>query len=238
MSLSILEFLVPAFLLGLLGSVHCVGMCGPIAMALPVHQFDAQGKLLRYLLYHIGKLTSYTLLGAVIGSFGAGFLLLGVQQWLSISIGVLMILFVLFSGNYFSSFSIGIFSKLNGWIKTKFSRFIQQKTSSSFLFIGLLNGLLPCGLVYAALAGALATFSVLGAVGFMFFFGLGTVPLLVLFTMYANTAGFKTIRTFQKAIPMVLVAMGVLLVLRGLNMGIPFISPQITIPESAAATCN
>jgi sulfite exporter TauE/SafE len=238
MSLSMLEFFVPAFLLGLLGSVHCVGMCGPIAMALPVHQFDAQGKALRYVLYHIGKILSYTLLGAVVGSFGAGFLLLGVQQWLSIGIGVLMILFVLFSGNYFGSFSIGIFSKLNGWIKTKFSAFIQQKTLSSFWFIGLLNGLLPCGLVYAGLAGALATFSVAGAVGFMFFFGLGTVPLLMLFTIYANAAGFKTMRAFQKAVPVVLIAMGVLLILRGLNMGIPFISPQLAIPESGAATCN
>jgi len=238
MSLSLLEFFVPAFLLGLLGSVHCVGMCGPIAMALPVHQFDTQGKLLRYALYHIGKILSYTLLGAIVGSVGAGFLLMGVQQWLSISIGVLMILFVLFSGNYFSSFSIGIFAKLNGWIKAQFSGFIQQKTLSSFWFIGLLNGLLPCGLVYAGLAGALATFSVAGAAGFMFFFGLGTVPLLLMFTMYANATGFKTMRAFQKAVPVVLIAMGILLVLRGLNLDIPFISPQLAVPDSAAATCN
>jgi sulfite exporter TauE/SafE len=233
----LIELFFSAFLLGLLGSVHCVGMCGPIAMALPVHQFDAQGKALRYILYHIGKILSYTLLGAVVGSFGAGFLVLGFQQWLSIGIGVLMILFVLFSGNYFSNFSVGIFSKLNAWIKTKFSRIIQQKTLSSFLFIGLLNGLLPCGLVYAGLAGALATFSVVNAAGFMFCFGLGTVPLLMLFTIYANAAGFKTMRTFQKAIPVVMVAMGVLLVLRGLNLGIPYISPQIAIPESGV-TCN
>ncbi len=238
MPASILEFFVPAFLLGLLGSVHCVGMCGPIAMALPVHQFNAREKLLRYTLYHIGKILSYTLLGALIGTFGAGFLLLGVQQWLSVAIGVLMILFVLFSGNYFSNFSVGVFSKLTGWIKTKFSRFIRQKTLSSFLFIGLLNGLLPCGLVYAALAGALATFSVVYATGFMFFFGLGTVPLLILFTMYANAAGFKTMRIFQKAIPVVLIVMGVLLVLRGLNLDIPYISPQVAIPNSAGANCK
>jgi sulfite exporter TauE/SafE len=238
MSLSELEFFLPAFLLGLLGSVHCIGMCGPIAMALPLHKFDVQGKFFRFLLYHIGKISSYILLGIVIGSFGAGFLFLGVQQWLSIGVGVLMILFVLFSGSFLGGFSVGIFYKFNGWIKSAFSRFIQQRTLSSFLFIGALNGLLPCGLVYAALAGALATFSVANAAMFMFLFGLGTVPLLSLFTFYANAAGFKAIRTFQKVVPILLVAMGVLLILRGLNLGIPFISPQIAIPDSAGATCN
>lgn len=228
----------PALLLGLFGGLHCVGMCGPITMILPVKQHSSNGQVLRYGVYFGGKLLTYIALGLLMGGFGAGLLQLGIQQAVSIGLGCLMILAVLVPV---------VFKQLpvSSWvqrgiakIKSAFSAQIAKRSVASFGAIGMLNGLLPCGLVYTALAGALATFSLQGAATFMLFFGIGTMPLLIFFIAYTQAVGFSAIKKIQRVIPLLMIAMGILLILRGLDLGIPYISPAVNIPAGDSEVCR
>jgi len=121
-----------------------------------------------------------------------------------------------------NSISNLLFSK----VKKQFQHFISNPTFSSVFMVGLLNGLLPCGLVYIAVAGALATGSVLEGVLYMFLFGLGTAPLLLATALIGNLSTAKIRNQLSKAIPYVVVVVGVLFILRGANLGIPYISPS------------
>ena len=194
-------FITAAILLGLVGSFHCVGMCGPIALALPISHSGWLQKVLGTLLYNIGRAITYAAMGAVFGVLGEGIQLGGFQSWVSIAMGVIMVLSVLFPVLF------------------------RNRSLFSLFVIGLLNGLLPCGLVYVALAGAIATGGVTNGALFMFLFGLGTLPMLAAVTLLGNALSgpFKT--AINKLVPYVVVIIGVLFILRGLNLGIPYISP-------------
>ncbi len=168
-----------ALIFGLLGSFHCVGMCGPIAFMLPVDHNRPGKKLLQVFLYHFGRLTAYGIIGLVFGFLGKGLYVFGLQQKLSIIIGVLMIAIILIPYKTFSKYNLskpiyGLLSKL----KNKMGKELKKKSADTFITIGFLNGFLPCGLVYMALFGSIATANPwLGAL-FMILFGLGTIPLM------------------------------------------------------------
>ena len=83
--------LYTAIIFGLISSLHCIGMCGPIAMMLPVDHKAPSKKALQVLIYHLGRLTSYGILGLVFGLLGRGFYMAGIQQQLSIAVGIGMI---------------------------------------------------------------------------------------------------------------------------------------------------
>jgi sulfite exporter TauE/SafE len=103
----------------------------------------------------------------------------------------------------------------------------KSKSIFATLFIGFLNGLLPCGMVYLALGSAIATGSVTGGGMFMMFFGLGTMPALMLVGLGGQIFGFKYV--LQKWMPYMIATMGMVLILRGMNLGIPFLSPHIEL---------
>ncbi|WP_420570868.1 sulfite exporter TauE/SafE family protein [Kordia sp.] len=214
------------FILGLLGSFHCVGMCGPIAFMLPVDRTNSYKKVAQILLYHIGRLLSYATIGFVFGMLGKSLYIFGMQQRLSIIIGVLMIVVILIPYKTFSkyNFSKPIF-KVISKVKSSLGKQFKKKTLDTFFTIGFLNGFLPCGLVYMAVFGAIATGSVLEGSVYMLFFGLGTIPLMttaIYIGKFLNTSIKKRI---QKAIPVFVVIIGMLFILRGLGLGIPYISP-------------
>lgn len=219
--------ILTAFFLGLLSSFHCIGMCGPIALMLPLDRNNATKKVLQILLYHLGRLTAYAFIGFIFGLLGKGFFMAGIQQQLSIFIGLAMILIVLVPekrlANY--NFSKPIF-KILSKVKTKLGSQFKNRSYKSLFTIGLLNGFLPCGLVYVALFGAIAMQSASYGILYMILFGLGTVPLM------SSVAYLKTFLTLsirnkiQKVIPYVGVGIGILFILRGLGLGIPYISPS------------
>ena len=216
-----------AFIFGLISSLHCIGMCGPIAMMLPLDRNNAPKKALQILLYHLGRLTAYASIGFVFGLLGKGFFMAGIQQQLSIFIGVAMILIVLIPekrlANY--NFSKPIF-KIISKVKTTLGSQFKNRSYKSFFTIGLLNGFLPCGLVYVALFGAIAMQSASLGILYMILFGLGTVPLMSS-VAYLNSFLTLSIRNkIQKAIPYAGVCIGILFILRGLGLGIPYISPS------------
>lgn len=218
--------LASALILGLLGSFHCIGMCGPIAFVLPVDRQNSAKKVLQISLYHFGRLLTYSLMGLVFGLVGKSLYLFGVQQQLSIIIGVIMIVAVLIPYKTFNKYN---FSKplyrFVSKIKTALGNELKKKSPDTFLTIGFLNGFLPCGLVYMAVFAAIASGSSLQGALYMFLFGIGTIPLMTTAIYFSRFLSGVVRNKIQKVIPVFVVIIGLLFVLRGLGLGIPYISP-------------
>lgn len=221
--------LYSAFIFGLISSLHCIGMCGPIAMMIPVDRANPTKKITQIITYHLGRLSAYAAIGLLFGLVGKGFFLAGIQQKLSLFIGIAMIITILTPESVLAkyNFSKPVF-RLIAKIKTSLGKQFRNKSYQSLFTIGLLNGFLPCGMVYVALFGAIAMQSVPFGILYMVLFGLGTVPMMSSVT-YLNSFMTLSFRNkVQKAIPYVGVAIGVLFILRGLGLGIPYISPANT----------
>ena len=219
--------LFTAFIFGLISSFHCIGMCGPIAMMLPVDRNNQAKKVSQIITYHIGRLFAYSTIGFIFGMLGKGFLLAGMQQKMSIFIGIAMILIILIPDKVITNynFSKPIF-KVISKIKTTLGSQFKNKSYKSLFTIGLLNGFLPCGMVYVALFGAIAMQSPTLGILYMVLFGLGTVPMMSSI-VYLNSFLTIPIRNkIQKTIPYVAVFLGIVFILRGLGLGIPYISPS------------
>jgi sulfite exporter TauE/SafE len=217
-----------AFIVGLFGSLHCIGMCGPIALVLPGFQSHMPKVISSRVLYNLGRTITYGFMGAVIGLAGEGISLAGAQRWVSIGSGVLLIVIVLIPMSVSSRISIlKPAYHFNDYLKKKFGKLLKSNSVISVFYIGLLNGFLPCGLVYVALAGALATGSLVQGTLYMVFFGLGTAPLLFAFSVFGQFIGAGVRRKFNKIIPVFIILLGVIFILRGMNLGIPYISPKL-----------
>lgn len=211
-----------AFTVGILGSLHCVGMCGPIAAALNFSGDQKKSPVPGILLYNLGRIITYSLLGLLFGLLGAGFSLSGFQQFVSIFIGGILLGAGLFSLNLENILLRWKWTnRIFFFVKTRLGILLQKKSIHSLFFIGMTNGLLPCGLVYVALAGAVTAGSVLGGMTWMMAFGLGTVPLMVVAGMSGNWVSFKLRNIFKKVYPFVLIIFAGLLIFRGLEIQIP-----------------
>ena len=212
--------------LGLLGSFHCVGMCGPIAFMLPVDRSNTFKKITQIAIYHFGRLLAYSIIGLVFGLVGKSLYIFGFQQQLTIIIGVLMILVVLIPQQTFNKYN---FSKpiyrLISKVKSALGSAMKKKTMDTFLTIGFLNGFLPCGLVYMALFAAIAGGNALNGILYMAVFGLGTIPLMTTAIYFSQFLKGKARQRIQKAIPVFVILIGALFILRGLGLGIPYLSP-------------
>ena len=237
-----IDVLFSALMLGLIGSFHCAGMCGPIALAIPLNNQSWFSKINGSLIYNIGRAITYAIMGAIFGLLGKGLVLAGFQKWVSIIMGIIMVTSVLFPSLYKNRFDLdkSAFSFV-GKLKIKLGRLLRTKSYGSLLLIGLLNGLLPCGLVYMAIAGAIATTNSLSGALFMFVFGLGTLPMLFAISILGNTLSVKLRTKMTKVIPVVVFFIGVLFILRGMGLGIPFISPpekKLKVPEKMEMQMN
>ena len=218
--------LYSAFIFGLISSLHCIGMCGPIALMIPVDRTNPAKKTTQIITYHLGRLTAYALIGLVFGLVGKGFFLAGIQQRLSVFIGVAMIITILTPERVLANYN---FSKpvyrLISKIKSSLGKQFKNKSYQSLFTIGLLNGFLPCGMVYVALFGAIAMQNVSFGILYMLLFGIGTIPMMSSVT-YLNSIMTVSFRNkIQKVIPYVGVIIGILFILRGLGLGIPYVSP-------------
>lgn len=215
-----------AFLFGLLGSVHCLGMCGPIAFLLPLNHQNKIEKLLQVMMYHFGRLLAYGCIGLFFGFIGKNASLFGVQQQLSVTTGVLMIIFVLFPKFKVPFLQKPIhrfFSKLQSQLS---QRLKSKKGKLQFLSIGILNGFLPCGFVYMAVLGSLAySHSIISGMVFMLAFGLGTIPLMTSVAYAFHLFSIKTQQRIRNHFPIVVIILGGLFILRGLGLDIPYLSP-------------
>lgn len=231
---------VSALILGLLGSFHCVGMCGPIAFLLPVDRTNTVKKTGQIFLYHFGRVLAYSIIGLLFGLAGKSFSLFGLQQQLSIVIGILMIVVILLPYKTFNkyNFSKPVFKEISK-VKSALGAALKKKTPDTFFTIGFLNGFLPCGLVYMAVFGAIASGNAIEGSLYMALFGLGTIPLMTTAIYFGNFLNGKVRQHIRRAIPVVVVLIGCLFIVRGLGLGIPYVSPKpITQMVDANYNCH
>lgn len=214
------------FIIGLLGSLHCIGMCGPIALALPIVGNSKIQLITSRLLYNVGRILTYAFFGLIFGLIGDRIQLFGMQQMVSIILGSLIILRLIIPQKY-SFIKITIIQKAVGRLKQEFSRMFGKNSMKSLFIIGLLNGFLPCGFVYVGIAGAIATGDALQGAGFMALFGLGTLPVMFAASLFSSVLSIKARLNFRKAIPVFSLIIGILFIMRGLNLGIPYVSPKM-----------
>lgn len=221
-----IALLTSALLLGLAGSFHCLGMCGPIVVALPLHGNTLAQKIYGGTLYNLGRTVTYGVMGTIFGLLGQGLELVGFQQVVSVVMGVLMVVSVLFPSLFRNQVDLTKSSfKLVGKLKKSISNMFSVRSFQSLFIIGLLNGLLPCGLVYIALAGALATGNATTGTLYMVLFGLGTIPMLLALGVAGNVVSAQARKKINRLIPVLVVIVGIFFILRGLNLNIPFLSP-------------
>ena len=214
-------------LLGAVSSLHCVGMCGPIALSLPVHYLPPQQKAMGIFLYNTGRIMMYSLLGMVFGFVGRQVYLGGFQKAFSIGLGTLLLLFLLQSVFKTKIFPEQWLQKPTRKLQQFIGRYMQQKKLYGLFVLGAANGLLPCGMVYFAITGAVAAGNVAGGVLFMAAFGAGTFPAMFALSFFGSMIGLQVRNALKKAVPFVMFTMGILLILRGLSLNIPYISPFI-----------
>jgi sulfite exporter TauE/SafE len=215
-----------ALMVGFLGSLHCVGMCGPIAFALPVRTTNKWIKFLKYMLYNLGRVFTYSCLGLMIGLLGKGFAMAGLQEFISIAAGFLILASVMLIHHPFKSFySNKITSSIKEKLKNSFRIYFQKTGWLPLFILGILNGLLPCGMVYMAMLGALASGNTISGALFMAAFGLGTIPAILAISFVGSTLSTRLKSLFYKATPLIACIVGVLLIIRGLHLDVPYVSP-------------
>ncbi|MBL0882335.1 MAG: sulfite exporter TauE/SafE family protein [Chitinophagaceae bacterium] len=230
-----IALLISSLFIGLASSLHCVGMCGPLVMSIPVQHLSENKKTIGIILYQIGRICTYALLGIIVGLVGWRMSAAGFQQVLSIVLGVLILLML--SGTFF-------LHKLHNdnWMNKKVAQLmfwaINRQTLSGMLLMGFANGLLPCGMVYIALTGAMATGTIHGAALFMLFFGIGTLPTLLALAFLGVKINWQARRQMQKAVPYIVAVTGILLIIRGLNLNIPYLSPFLSQRSIDTVSCH
>jgi uncharacterized protein len=213
--------------IGLIGSLHCVGMCGPIAVSLPLGNKSLTDKAWGGILYNVGRTITYGVMGGIFGLLGKGIEMAGFQQWASILLGVVMIMSVFFPFIFRGQGNDIILGKnISQRLVRKLRSMFSNHAKHNLFVIGLLNGLLPCGLVYVAIAGAVNTNDALLGVLFMIAFGLGTIPLMLGVSLVGNMIGIALKRKLSRIIPVFIVVLGIIFILRGMSLGIPYISPK------------
>jgi uncharacterized protein len=222
-----------AFLLGLVGSLHCAGMCGPLALALPAAGNTTPGYVLGRVAYNAGRIVTYCLLGIVFGLAGWTFLLAGLQRWVSIALGVALLL------GLFASRRLALWRPVTSAVnqlKSRMSVLLRRRSFAALAVLGLLNGLLPCGLVYVACAGAAATGGILAGASYMAAFGAGTVPMMLGISLSGTLIPTSLRLKLVKTIPICVFLLATLLILRGMSLNIPYLSPDMS--GSGASCCH
>jgi sulfite exporter TauE/SafE len=220
--------------LGLFSSLHCVGMCGPLALSLPVYNLSKPKRLIAVANYNMGRVISYSFLGLLVGLLNTVVVFAGIQQWFSIAAGAGLLIFT----------GIGFFTgrkhaaPFNGWLQNRIGSLLKRSDQLSFLALGMANGLLPCGMVYLAIAAAVGSGSMPGGLLTMFAFGLGTVPAMVILSELGYRIGIKGRIGIRKMMPLMAVIVGSLLLIRGLNLNIPYLSPLLISDKKELVPCT
>jgi sulfite exporter TauE/SafE len=228
--------IIIALTMGLAGSLHCAGMCGPIIWVMPFQVLNGYEKWLGIALYHFGRISIYALMGLVLHSFSAMFRP-QLQQYISIALGILLLIIGIVSfipGK--KSFNL----PWAGFVKSRLGHFIGNPSMFSLFISGTLNGLLPCGLVYMALSAAATADTALQSMALMYAFGAGTLPMLITLTVLKTKESFLRMQHLKKLVPAIMLVFGCIFVLRGMNLGIPYLSPQVQVEqqEVKASCCH
>lgn len=215
-----------ALVMGLTGSLHCAAMCGPIILSSPFAKENKWSLTYKFILYHLGRVFVYVWLGLLVFSIGSTFSVFADQKVLSLALGLVLIIF---SVAYFTGAKMAWFSKFQNKMVIAVSSFFGTFVQSSLfpLLAGMMNGLIPCGMIYVAL-GIVSNAGTAGdAASFMLYFGIGTIPLLLVMSFGGSFLKRRFKFRTQRFVPIVALLMGVLFISRSLQLDIPFLSPPI-----------
>jgi len=218
-----IPFFIAAFTFGFLGNFHCIAMCGPIAASVMQNTNQKKIVFIGSLFYNLGRVYTYTLLGLIIGLAGQQLVFFGFQKLLSVIAGITLLIFILYP-SLATKLSAVLFV---GKVKKFFGTYIQKKSNASKFILGVLNGLLPCGLVYMAVATSIAIGNPIYSALFMMVFGISTIPGLLGIGISKSFLNTKTKLFFKKFSPTFSFLVATLLILRGLNLGIPYLNPTV-----------
>lgn len=218
------------FLFGLASAFHCLTMCGPIAMALPLNRNSTLSMTSGIISANLGRITTYSILGFFLGLIGFSVGVFNIFQILSVIFGFILIILAWRKQNL-SAFEFRN-NHLSSWTSKQMGRLLRKKSLFSLFGIGLLNGILPCGLVFLALASALLASTPIESALAMAFFGLGTLPGLFAVAFFAKKISPLFQKRLKNAFPILLTCIGILMIVRGLNLGIPYFSPKIVTNTS------
>ncbi|MFZ1573551.1 MAG: sulfite exporter TauE/SafE family protein [Chlorobiota bacterium] len=221
--------ILAGFILGITVSLHCAGMCGPLVLFLNAGESNIYKMMSRNLFYGLGKTITYAFLGGLVGLFGMSLNLIGLQQIMSLITGVLLLLYAIVQTKKLNLPKLEIVEKFNSKIVRLITIFKVKKKITGPFYFGLLNGFLPCGVIYIALAMALNGANPYVSAGYMAAFGLGTLIMLFTISFSGNFIRSK----FQPYIPLisrtVTIFISILLIIRGLGLGIPYLSPKLVL---------
>lgn len=217
--------LLTAFMLGLVGSLHCAGMCGPLALALPAAGQNASGYFAGRLAYNAGRIITYCCMGVLFGLAGKTLVLAGIQRWVSIALGVALLSGLLVSRKL--ALWRPVTALVEG-LKRRMSALLRQRSLAALLVLGLLNGLLPCGLVYVAGAAATTTGGMLSGAAYMAAFGAGTLPMMLAISLSGKLVPLRLRLRLGRAVPVSVALLAALLILRGMSLNIPYVSPNLS----------
>lgn len=213
---------VTAFMLGFLGSFHCVGMCGPIAMALPLSRRERWGIVWASGTYNAGRLLTYAFIGLIFGAIGWGIELAGAQKVLSVLLGLSLLAFAIAPRRTEAAIlSLPLLRQAFSGIKKQIGLLFRHSSWKNQISIGILNGFLPCGLVYVAIAGAMGMGNMWSGALFMAAFGAGTLPMMMGLAIVGQFVPTHLRRRLSRLAPVIMVVFAVLLISRGFNVPIP-----------------
>lgn len=215
-----------ALALGFATGFHCIGMCGPIALSMGLTRKQAARFHLQNTTYNLGRIVTYAALGAILGSVGKGFEMAGFQRYLTIFSGILLILLAVFTyaGNDYV-LKIPFLSRFFLGVKNRLGKILRASDLKSRFATGILNGLLPCGMVYMALTASLAAGGIWQGALFMTLFGFGTFPFMFLVVLAGNLITGTVRAAVLRIVPGLMLILGALFIVRGLELGIPYLSP-------------
>lgn len=223
-----------AFMIGFAGSLHCAGMCGPLVLAMPAVSGRFGSQLAGKIAYNAGRIATYSVLGLLFGLFGHLLGLAGFQRWVSIAAGATILLSLLALPTRKATILI---ARPVNVLKVALGKLLKARSIPAQFSFGALNGLLPCGLVYVACAAAAATGSMVDGLQYMALFGLGTLPMMLGLGLAGRILHLQFQLRLQKLVPVCLGVMAALLILRGLGLGIPYLSPQLNSASPAESSC-
>ncbi len=223
-----------AFLMGVTGSLHCAGMCGPIIWIMPFQVFSGIKRILALAMYHIARVSVYALMALTLYSFRSMFTP-KLQQYVSISLGAILLLVGILT--FLPNNMLKVKLPWTGYVQKQLSKVVGNPGLHTIFIAGILNGLLPCGLVYMALSTSMTASTSVEAVKLVYMFGFGTIPMLVGITLLKSKMNFIRFSHIKKFVPIVVFSFGFLFVLRGLNLGIPYISPKLEVTEHKIKAC-
>ena len=226
--------LYAALSMGFLGSLHCAGMCGPIMLILPFQFLKGWKKIAGISLYHLGRISVYATMGLILHSFKSLFQP-HYQQYISIILGASLLIMGILS--FLSNGSRQLKLPWMDFVKRQSGKVLGRPELHLLLAAGILNGLLPCGLVYMALSMATTASTPQAAMLTMYAFGFGTMPMLIaIIVLKGKIAAFR-MQSIRRFVPVIMLLFGVLFMLRGMNLGIPYLSPQVSMDHHVVKSC-